>query len=94
MASVKERARWERAFEQISARMQRQRDSIVRLVQINTEAMAALEEIAAGGLSEDSAQDVAQRALDSIKGSAAPAQVESADSIEEATPIEDPRRNH
>lgn len=104
MASQNERQRWERAWEQMQARMERQRNSITRLVAINTEAMAALEEIAAIGQEshrvaewEAAAERASARAglaLDRIKGSAAPKQVESVDSIEEATPIEDPRRRH
>lgn len=98
MASQNERQRWERWFDQVTARMERQKASLVRLVQINTEAMAALEEIAA--LTYDDGDDLytanhrAQQALDRIKGSAATEQVESTESIEEATPVEDPRRKH
>lgn len=102
MASQNERQRWERWYDQVTERMERQKQSLVRLVAINTEAMAALEEIAAmDGSAPDGqttpqeyAQERAQLALTRIKSSAAPKEVESVESIEEATPIEDPRRKH
>ena len=97
MASSKERLRWERWYDDVHARMERQKASLHRLVLINTEAMAALEEIAGVIYIDDGGADAANRAqlaLDRIKGSAAPAQVESVETIEEATPIEDPRRSH
>lgn len=46
MPSQGERARWERAWEQMLARMERQRDALTRLVLVNTETIAALAEIA------------------------------------------------
>lgn len=79
MASVKERARWERWFDQVTDRMARQRKSIERLVLVNTEALAALHEIAQMGeghlttaqLPLTPAIERAQAALDRIEGPSA-----------------------
>lgn len=49
MASSKERLRWERQFDAITRRMDRQRDSLTRLMVLLTEANAALFEIEAVG---------------------------------------------
>lgn len=97
MPSRNERARWARAWDQMTARMERQKSIIARLVHINTEAMAALEEIAAGDPSESSLRQAvasrrrAQEALDRIKGSAAADTVQEAESVESEFPVEDPR---
>lgn len=92
MPSKNERQRWEQWYEQVTVRMDRQKESIVRLVAINTEAMAALEEISAAETEGvDLNVERAHEALDRIKGSAATEQVESVESIETETPVDDPR---
>lgn len=95
MASRNERERWERWFDQVTERMERQKRIITRLVGISTEAMAALEEIASEEAPEGYMGDVAraQQALERIKGSAAAPALQEADSYEEETPVADPRRN-
>lgn len=100
MASTKERARWERWYDQVTARMGRQKKSIERLVLITTKSVAALEEISG---SDDYHTDcdcptaagfrkVAADALADIKEPAA-ATTEDAAQLEADTPVEDPRRN-
>jgi hypothetical protein len=94
MASRNERARWERWFDQVTERMDRQKKIITRLVGISTEAIAALEEIADDEAAEGYIGDRerAKQALTRIKTSAAAPALQEADSYEEETPVEDPRR--
>lgn len=97
MVSVKERARWERWFDAVTERMERQKKSLTRVVLLLTEAMAALEEIAAMGDTDDhgyrAAQERAQQALEKIKSPAAAAAVEEAESEQDQEPVQDPRRS-
>lgn len=94
MASTKERARWERWYDAVTARMDQQKRSIDRLVLINTECVAALMEIAA--MTEYAsildAQQRAQEALDRVGAASAAAEAESKEESEQDQ-IEDPRRN-
>lgn len=99
MPSKNERARWSKWHEDVTERMSRMKDSINRLVLITTEAMAALEEIAAmGGYAGDDeyamapAVNRAQEALDAIKGPAAATIPVAEESRDEQDPT-DPRRN-
>lgn len=91
MPSKNERARWERWHEQVTERMDRQKDIIARLVGISTEAVAALEEIAASDSELHGMRTRAREALDRIKGSAAAGTVQEAESLESEFPVEDPR---
>jgi hypothetical protein len=97
MASVKERAKWERWFDAVTERMERQKQSLTRVVLLFTEAMAALEEIAAddpdGEIPASDYRERAQKALQKIKAPAAAAAVEGAESITAEEPVEDPRRS-
>jgi hypothetical protein len=101
MASSKERARWERWYEQVTARMNRQKMSIDRLVLINTECMAALMEIAAMeepvGMEDDNRAPAmrkrAQEALDRVGEAAAATTGKAVESAEVEEPIVDPRNN-
>lgn len=100
MASSKERARWERWYDQVAARMDRQAASITRLVLLLTEASAALEEIAAMedpvGMEDDNRAPVmrarAREALDRIREPAAATTNSEEESSSEE--IIDPRRSH
>lgn len=68
MASQKERARWERWFDEVTARMGQQRRSIERLVLVNTEALAALHEIAhMEPVAEDEQHAAVRRAAEAIE---------------------------
>lgn len=97
MASRNERARWERWYDSVTKRMETQKDIITRLVALLTEARAALEEIAAYEYADNddlyTARHRAQESLDRMNASAAAEAVGDVDSYEEATPVEDPRRN-
>jgi hypothetical protein len=96
MASSKERARWEHWYTQVAARVERQKQSITRLVFITTESIAALEEIAAmtseDGQTFGDAVERAGQALQRIKEPAA-AEVAEATDLLESEPDTDPRRN-
>lgn len=96
MASTKERERWERWYDAVMARMKRQKKSLDRLVLINTECVAALEEIVDG---DDGPRTIAQarrRAQEALERIGAAAAAETA-SVEESErmedPIPDPRSN-
>lgn len=102
MPSSKERLRWERWYDQVSARMDRQKASLDRTVLIITETVAALEEIAAGGATVGAdgdaayawAKERAQACLDQIKDPAAATVRDVRESMESEEPIDDPRRKH
>ncbi len=101
MASGKERARWERWYDQISDRMERQKVSITRLTLLLTEATAALTEIQAmgadagitgkGGEGTSVASERAESALDYLAEPAAATLRAAGELVEEENP-EDPRR--
>ena len=95
MPSRNERERWERAWGQMVERMERQKQALTRLVLVNTETVAALEEIVDG---DDGPRTIAQarrraqEALDRI-GAAAAAAEESVEELE-GEEVPDPRRRH
>ncbi len=99
MASIKERERWERWYDAVDDRLNRQRETITRLVLLLTESVAALEEIAAmdGSVPDGQttplewAQERARLALDRIKEPAAATQDSAEELVVEELP--DPRRN-
>lgn len=97
MASIKERAKWERWFDAVTERMERQKNSLTRVVLLLTEAMAALEEIADMDDHGDeytlAAITRAQEALEKIKSPAAAAAVEGAESEQDQESVQDPRRS-
>lgn len=92
MASIKERARWEHWFSKVEERMQRQKDSLSRVVLLLTEAIAALEEVADDNTDPEYARTRAKEALEKIKSPAAAVAVSEAESIKAEEPVEDPRR--
>lgn len=95
MASSKQRLKWERWYDDVTARMNRQSKSITRLVLITTESQAALEQIANDPdiKSVKAARTRAAEALERIKDLAA-AEVEDVEAIKADTPVEDPRERH
>lgn len=96
MASKNERARWERWYESVTDRMNRQKKSLDRVVLLLTEAVSALEEVAERDPGDDwlleDARDRARSALEKIKSPAAAGAVGEAESITTEEPVEDPRR--
>lgn len=97
MASKNERQRWDAWYTQVTKRMDRQKAALTRLSLMSVESIAALEEIkvlTADG-DTDGAHERAQNALDRlavmrVAGSGIPDN--PAESIEEETPVEDPRK--
>lgn len=101
MASAKERDKWERWFNDVSQRVERQKDSINRLVALLTECVAALAEIEAmpdaetiGDLDPiEAAVARAQQALAAVREPAA-ATSQSASELASSEMPEDPRRKY
>ena len=93
VASEKERDRWERAFQMQHEANERQKAALTRLVFVVLESTAALHEIAAGGLTEDSAQDRAREALERIEEPAAAVASEARELIDEAA-VEQPGKRY
>jgi hypothetical protein len=93
MPSTNERARWNTWYDNVMARMNRQKASLDRVVLLFTESMAALEEIAEDAKPGSFAKTRATQALRVIKAPAAASAVETAESVLAEEPVEDPRRN-
>lgn len=93
VASEKERDRWEAAFRAQDERNERQKAALTRLVFVVLETTAALHEIAAGGLNQDSAQDRAREALERIEDPAAAVASEARELIDEAA-VEQPGKRY
>lgn len=98
MASTKERERWERWFDEVAKRVDRQRVAITRLVMLLTEATAALHEIAAIDAGDtdrfDKAVRRAREALKRIEEPAAAATSDAEELVTEEVSAEDPRRKY
>lgn len=94
MASTKERARWERWYDKVMERMERQKRSLSRLVIISTEANAALVQIAEDPDVKNikQARAIAAGALERVKEAAA-AEAEERQATDAAEPVPDPRSN-
>jgi hypothetical protein len=95
MPSSKERARWERWYEEVSARMTRQKEAITRLVLITTQQRAALLEIAAMDPAQKSdcvvARTRAQQCLDATEAYAT-AVPQQAEELRDEPDPSDPRK--
>lgn len=99
MASIKERARWERWYDQVTARLERQKQALTRMTLMHTEMLAALMEIKAmsedgESFGRDEITNRTQEALDRVEqmrlaGSGNDAN--PAESTEGEDPILDPR---
>lgn len=93
MPSSKERLRWERWYDRLTARMERQKRSITRLVIMNTETTAALARIEQDPevRTIKQARAIAKMAMERVQESAT---AEGEDSEDIAEPLPDPRSNH
>lgn len=98
MASMKERERWEKWYNQVDAVMKRQKRSIDRMALALIESTAALEEIAALDPVDKEGYNKAlmraNEALDRMRLIAAASAQKEEESGSEEEPIIDPRSNH